>query len=117
MRLTQRQEFPLVARTPTVTVNIGVAHLDHPEVHEIVPSAHCIQRFRQRMPVRTPGIAEVGTALLAALEDCDVSGWAPGWVSTDVPAPLWAATADLAFPLQPTDRPHRWLATTCLRRR
>lgn len=85
-------------------------------MHEIVPSAHCVQRFRQRMPIRRPGIAEVASALLAVLEDCDVSAWPPGWVSTDVPAPMWAATPDLAFPLQRSGTPGRWVATTCLRR-
>lgn len=97
-------------------VQIGLAHMDHPDVQEIVPSAHCVQRFRQRMPIREPGIEQVAVALLAALEDCDVSGWPPGWVSTDAPAPLWAATRDLAFPLQPTVTQGRWLAVTCLRR-
>lgn len=94
----------------------GVARLDHPEVAEIVPSAHCLLRFRQRGPVRVPGGEAVTRELLAALEACDVSGWAPGWVSTDRPASLWAALPDLAFPLAATDRPHRWLAVTCLRR-
>ncbi|MTD46660.1 hypothetical protein GKE82_20795 [Conexibacter sp. W3-3-2] len=97
-------------------MQIGVAHMDHPAVHEIVPSAHCVQRFRQRMPVRAPGIAEVAAALLAALEACDVSGWPPGWAATGESAPLWAAGPDIAFPLQPTGTPGRWLAVTCLRR-
>ncbi len=68
------------------------------------------------MPIRTPGIAEVARALLDALEACDVSAWPPGWVSTDDPAPLWAATGDLAFPLQRSGTAGRWVATTCLRR-
>lgn len=95
---------------------VGVAHTEHPEAREIVPSAHCIQRFRQRMPVREPGVEEVAVALIAALESCDVSAWAPGWAVSDKPAPLWAATADMAFPLAPTPQKGRWLAVTCLRR-
>jgi hypothetical protein len=97
-------------------VDVGVARMEHPEVVEIVPSAHCVHRFRQRMPVRTAGIDAVAAALLAALEACDVSAWPPGWAVSDRPAPLWAATADLAFPLAPTPQHGRWLAVTCLRR-
>lgn len=97
-------------------VHVGTARVDHPEVTEIVPSAHCVQRFRERMPVRSPGVAEVAEALLAALEDADVSGWPPAWAVSDRPARLWAATADLAFPLEPTATAGRWLALTCLRR-
>jgi hypothetical protein len=29
-----------------------IARLSHPEVREIVPSHHCVVRFRQRRPVR-----------------------------------------------------------------
>lgn len=95
---------------------VGIAHTDHPEAREIVPSAHCVQRFRERMPVREPGIEEVAIGLITALEACDVSPWAPGWASSDKPAQLWAATADMAFPLVPTSQPGRWLAVTCLRK-
>lgn len=97
-------------------MDIGYARIEHPEVAEIVPSAHCVQRFRQRSPVRAAGIAAVAASLLAALESADVSGWPPAWAVSDRSAPLWAATADLAFPLAPTDRRDRWLAVTCLRR-
>jgi hypothetical protein len=82
------------------------ARTEHPDAREIVPSAHCIQRFRERMPVREPGREEVLRALIAALEDCHVSAWPP----------LWAANAELAFPLQPGDRPGRYVAITCLAR-
>jgi hypothetical protein len=81
-----------------------------------VPSAHCVQRFRQRMPIHEPGIDAVADALLAALEAADVSGWPPAWAVSDTPAPLWAVTGDLAFPLAPTDVRGRWLAVTCLAR-
>jgi hypothetical protein len=97
-------------------VDVGIARMEHPEVAEIVPSAHCVHRFRQRMPVRAAGIDAVAPALLAALEACDVSAWPPGWAVSDRPAPLWAATAELAFPLAPTPQRGRWLAVTCLRR-
>jgi hypothetical protein len=93
-----------------------VVHTHHDEAREIVASDHCVQRFRQRMPVREPGREAVATALRAALEDADVSGWPPAWAVSDRPAELWAATADLAFPLARTDRPGRWLAVTCLPR-
>jgi len=97
-------------------VDVGVARIEHPEVEEIVPSAHCVQRFCQRSPVRASGLAAVAPALLAALEAADVSAWPPAWAVSDRPAPLWAATAELAFPLAPTPQRGRWLAVTCLRR-
>ena len=46
-----------------------VAKLEHAEVHEIVPSHHCVLRFRQRRPVRERGTEAVAEALIAALED------------------------------------------------
>ncbi|HEU4974967.1 MAG TPA: hypothetical protein VFT50_07725 [Baekduia sp.] len=95
---------------------VRAARVGHAEVEEIVPSAHCVHRFRQRMPVRDPGIDEVERALLAALEDADVSRWPPAWAVSDRPARMWAVAADVAFPLEPSDRPGRWVAVTCLRR-
>ena len=97
-------------------MHVGTARNESPEAPEIVPSAHCVKRFRERMPVRAPGLEEVEAALLAALEDADVTRWPPGWAVTDRPAPLWAISGDLAFPLAPTGLPGRWLAVTCLRR-
>lgn len=94
-----------------------VAHTEHPEAREIVPSDHCVQRFRQRLPFREPGGDAVRDALRAALESADVSGWPPAWAVSDRPAELWAVTAEHAFPLTRTDRPGRWLAVTCLPRR
>lgn len=96
-------------------VNV-VAHTEHERAREIVASAHCIQRFRQRMPIREPGGDAVATALRAALENAVVSGWPPAWAVSDRPAELWAVTPDLAFPLTPTGQPGRWLAVTCLPR-
>jgi hypothetical protein len=93
-----------------------VAHTEHPEAREIVPSAHCVQRFRQRMPIREPGREVVDSVLRETLEHADVHGWPPAWAVSDKPAELWAVTAELAFPLTRTDRPGRWLAVTCLPR-
>jgi hypothetical protein len=90
------------------------ARLDHPEVREIVPSHHCLVRFRERRPFRELGADAVTEALIAALEDADVSGWPPGWVSGDRESGLWAVSGDLAFPLERTPTPGRYLATTCL---
>ncbi len=97
-------------------MRIGVAHTAHPEAREVVPSDHCVHRFRARMPVRAPGIAEVAAGLLAALEAADISAWPPAWAVSDRPAELWAVSGDLAFPLARTPTPGRWLAVTCLRR-
>jgi hypothetical protein len=92
------------------------AKLDHPEVREIVPSHHCVLRFRQRRPFRELGTEAVADALIAALEDADVSGWPPAWAVSDRGAALWAVSGELAFPLERTDTPGRYVATTCLTR-
>jgi hypothetical protein len=92
------------------------ARTEHPEVAEIVASDHCIARFRQRSPVRDPGIDIVMDALILALEAADVSRVPPSWAVSDRPAALWAATPDLAFPLAKTPQEGRWIAITCLRR-
>jgi hypothetical protein len=97
-------------------VPVGTVHIDHPDVRECVVSAHCVKRFRERMPVREPGLAEVATALRAALEGADVMRWPPAWAVSDRPAPWWAVNGDVAFPLAPTPKAGRWLAVTCLRR-
>jgi hypothetical protein len=90
------------------------ARIEHPDVHEIVPSHHCVLRFRQRHPIHAPGGEPAADALIAALEAADVSGWPPAWAIGDRRTELWAAGHDLAFPLERTDTPGRWLATTCL---
>ena len=91
-------------------------HTEHPEARELVASDHCVHRFRQRMPVREPGTAEVLRELRASLERADISGWPPGWAVSDRPAPLWAVDGDVAYPLAPTSLPGRWIAVTALRR-
>jgi hypothetical protein len=85
-------------------------------VQEIVPSHHCVVRFRQRRPVGERGGAAVAEALVAALEDADVTRWQPSWTAGERQTELWALSGALAFPLQRTDRPGRWLAVTCLSR-
>ena len=98
-------------------MNVGFARIEgHPEVEEIVPTAHALKRFRERYPVRTAGIDAVAAALIEALEQADVSAWPPAWAVSDRPAALWAVTRDLAFPLARTARRGRWTAITCLRR-
>jgi hypothetical protein len=93
-----------------------VAYLDHPEVREVVPSHHCVVRFRQRRPVRERGMAAVAEALMAALRDADVSRWPPAWAVNDRYTELWAVNGELAFPLEPSGAPGRFVATTCLAR-
>jgi hypothetical protein len=92
-----------------------VAQLEHDEVHEVVASAHCIERFRQRMPIRTPGAQEVIDGVVAALSASDVSRWPPAWAVSDTSAEWWAVSGDVAFPLARAGRPGRWVAITCLR--
>ncbi|HYN90489.1 MAG TPA: hypothetical protein VER75_01115 [Thermoleophilaceae bacterium] len=93
-----------------------VARIDHPEVHEIVPSHHCVVRFRQRRPVRERGAEAVAEALILALQDADVSRWPPGWAVSDRRTELWAVSGSLAFPLERAGSPGRYVATTCLSR-
>jgi hypothetical protein len=93
-----------------------VARLDHPEVHEIVPSHHCVMRFRQRQPVRERGGDAVAEALVAVLESADVSRWPPAWAVSDRRTELWAVSAELAFPLERSERHGRYVAVTCLSR-
>jgi hypothetical protein len=93
-----------------------VARIDHPEVHEIVPSHHCVVRFRQRRPVRERGAEVVAEALVLALQGADVSRWPPAWAVSDRRTDLWAVNGELAFPLERADAPGRYVATTCLAR-
>ena len=97
-------------------MHVGTARTGDPQAPEIVPSAHCVKRYRERMPVRVPGLDEVAARLIADLEAADVTHWPPGWAVTDRPPELWALVGDLALPLARTDVAGRWLALTCLRR-
>jgi hypothetical protein len=93
-----------------------VARLDHSEVREVVPSHHCVVRFRQRRPLRERGGAAVAEALIEALEAADVTRWPPAWAIGDRLTELWAVSGDLAFPLERGGTPGRFVATTCLSR-
>jgi hypothetical protein len=93
-----------------------LARLDHAQVREVVPSHHCVVRFRQRRPVRERGSEAVTEALIAALEGADVSRWPPAWAVSDRSTELWAVNGELAFPLEPGGAPGRYVATTCLSR-
>jgi hypothetical protein len=93
-----------------------IAQVDHPEVREIVPSHHCVVRFRQRRPVRERGGAAVAEALVSLLGDADVSRWPPAWAVSDLPTDLWAVNGELAFPLRASGVPGRFVALTCLER-
>ena len=93
-----------------------VARFDHPEVREVVPSHHCVVRFRQRRPVRERGAEAVAVALIEVLEGSDVSRWPPAWAISDRHTELWAVNGELAFPLERSGTPGRYVATTCLSR-
>jgi hypothetical protein len=94
----------------------ATARTGDPQAPEIVPSDHCVKRYRERMPVRQPGIDAVIHGLIAILEDATIMSYPPAWAVSDRPAPLWVIAGDLAFPLARTPDPGRWLAVTCLRR-
>jgi hypothetical protein len=93
-----------------------VAYLHDPDVREVVPSHHCVVRFRQRRPVSERGVVAVADALIAALEDAHVTRWPPAWAVSDRHTELWAVSGSLAFPLQPSGAPGRYVALTCLGR-
>ncbi len=93
-----------------------VARLDHAEVREVVPSHHCVVRFRQRRPVRDRGGDAVADALISALEHAHVTRWPPAWAINDRDTELWAVSDELAFPLERSGSPGRYVATTCLSR-
>jgi hypothetical protein len=93
-----------------------VAQLDHAQVREIVPSHHCVLRFRQRQPVRERGGEAVADALIAVLEDAHVTRWPPAWAIGERGTELWAVNGELAFPLERSGTPGRYVATTCLAR-
>jgi hypothetical protein len=94
----------------------GTARTGDPLAPEIVPSDHCIARYRERMPIRTPGMDEVIDALIATLEASIITRWPPAWAVSDRATALWAVSDNLAFPLVATPDSGRFLATTCLRR-
>lgn len=93
----------------------GTARTGDPLAPEIVPSDHCIARYRERMPIRTPGVDEVVRELIATLEGAVITRWPPAWAVSDRPTELWAVASDLAFPLVATPTTGRFLAITCLR--
>jgi hypothetical protein len=95
-------------------VLIRVSREDHPEVREVIASTHCVQRFRKRMRIRTPGADAVAIELQRAFEEADLTNWTPAWVLTDRHTQLWALIDDIAFPLVPAEQPGGWLAATCL---
>lgn len=97
---------------------VATARTGDPQAPEIVPSDHCVARYRERSPVRAAGLDAVVHGLIAILEDAVIVTYPPAWAVSDRPAPLWAVSAsgDLAFPLARTPSPGRWLAVTCLRR-
>jgi hypothetical protein len=95
---------------------VATARTGDPQAPEIVPSDHCVARYRERSPVRSAGIDAVLHGLIAILEDATIMSYPPAWAVSDRPAPLWAIAGDLAFPLARTPDPDRWLAITCLRK-
>jgi hypothetical protein len=95
-------------------MRIGVWREDHPEVRAIIASEHCVQRFRRRRRIRTPGVEAVASELGQAFEEADITRWAPSWVDSDRKPQLWALVDDMAFPLVAAGSDGEWLAATCL---
>ena len=68
-------------------------------LHRALPPADADPHARAPRRSRRPGRGAGGGRRL---------GWPPAWAHSDSPAPWWAVSADLAFPLQPTERAGRW---------
>lgn len=66
--------------------------------------------------MRERGSEAVAEALIAALSEADISRWPPAWAVGDRHTALWAVSGELAFPLQPSGSPGRYVALTCLGR-
>jgi hypothetical protein len=73
----------------------GTARTGDPLAPEIVPSDHCVARYRERMPIRTPGLNDVIDALITTLETATITRWPPAWAISDRSTALWAITPDL----------------------
>ena len=95
-------------------MRVRVTRSDHPEVLEVIASEHCMQRFRRRRKIRTPGVEAIAGELTRVFEQADFTRWTPAWVISEQRTDMWALADDLAFPLTPTSTPGGWLATTCL---
>src|SRR3954454_434210 len=95
---------------------IGSVRREHPDVREVVPTDHCLLRFRRRRGVREAGTATAARALLRELEEADITRWPPGWVAGEREAELWAIAAEAAYPLRRAGAPGRYVALTCLTR-
>jgi hypothetical protein len=89
--------------------------VEHPEVRKLVPTWHCVLRFRER--ARVDGAREeLMEALRAALAEADITRWPPAWIAgRHREAELLAVAGELAFPLARSLH-GTWAATTCLRR-
>ena len=66
--------------------------------------------------MRERGSEAVIEALISVLREADISRWPPAWAVGDRRTGLWAVNGELAFPLEPSGPPGRFVATTCLSR-
>jgi hypothetical protein len=94
-------------------VHLHAVRIDHPEVHAIQPTWHCLQRFRERQRF-APGVDTAVELLAAALHEAQITTRPPRGVRTRGDWSLWAVAGDLAFPLTPGPGPGTYTAPTCL---
>lgn len=87
-------------------------HVGHPDVAEVQPTWHCLQRFRERHE-SPPGTDEALAGLGAALREAEITTRPPAGVRTCGDWSLWAVCGALAFPLVDQGG-GTWLAPTCL---
>ena len=93
-------------------MHLHPVHIDHPEVHAIQPTWHCLQRFRERHRF-APGVDAAVAALAAALQEAEITTRPPRGVRARGDWTLWAVAGELAFPL--TRGPGgTYVAPTCL---
>ena len=94
-------------------MRVPPVHVEHPDVHVIQPTWHCVLRFRQRGR-HPPGTDAALDALRAVLLDAVIDRWPPPWAAGQE-AERWAVSGPWAFPLTRSGG-GTWSALTCLRR-
>ena len=93
-------------------MRIAAVPIDHPEVHSIQPTWHCLKRFRERHTIE-PGTHAALDGLGEILRDADITTRPPRGVRNPGDWTLWAVRDRLAFPLVGEGQ-GRYVAPTCL---
>jgi hypothetical protein len=93
-------------------VHLAPVPVDHPEVHVIQPTWHCLKRFRERHRFAV-GTDAALAGLDRALREAEITTRPPRGVRVRGDWSLWAVYGPLAFPLV-SEGGGRFTAPTCL---